>query len=76
MNDELFDIYETMLHQQKLLLDLKVQIESLKAMMFEHRPAFTEAFAEQVDKILETPEIQDFRTQIAELQASLDKLRG
>ncbi len=76
MNDsELFEIYETMLYQQKLLLDVKVQIESLKAMMFEHRPAFTEAFAQQVDKIVQTPEIQQFRAQIAELEASLNKMR-
>jgi lipoate-protein ligase B len=70
-NEELMEIYEAMVHQQKLLLDTKIQVESLKAMMFEHRPAFTEAFAQQVSKIMQTPQIQQMQSQIAELETKL-----
>ncbi|HYH00112.1 MAG TPA: hypothetical protein VD837_13340 [Terriglobales bacterium] len=75
MEENLSEIYEAMVHQQKLLLDLKIQIESLKAMMFEHRPAFTEAFAQQVNAILQKPEIQHMQAQIADLEASLKRDR-
>jgi hypothetical protein len=75
MDENLVEVYETMVHQQKLLLDLKIQIESLKSMMFEHRPAFTEAFDQQVNNILQKPEIQQMRAQIAELDAGLKRIR-
>lgn len=75
MEENLAEIYETMIHQQKLLLDLKIQIESLKAMMFEHRPAFTEAFAQQVSNLLEKPEIQQMHAQIADLESNLNRAR-
>jgi hypothetical protein len=74
-NQEMNEIYETMLHQEKMLLDLKIQIESLKAMMFEHRPAFTEAFAQQVTKMTQTPGIQQLQSQIAQLEAGLSGQR-
>jgi hypothetical protein len=38
-------LYETLLDQQKTLRDIKLQIESLKSMMFTHRPQFVEEFA-------------------------------
>jgi X-X-X-Leu-X-X-Gly heptad repeat protein len=76
MNEQdMQEIYETMLHQEKLLLELKIQIESLKSMMFEHRPAFTEAFAQQVTKITQTPGIQQLQSQIAQLEAGLNRQR-
>jgi len=71
-NQDMLEIFETMVHQQKLLLDVKIQVESLKAMMFEHRPAFTESFTEQVKKILETPQIQQMQSQIAQLEATVN----
>lgn len=75
MDENFAEILETMVHQQKLLLDVKIQVESLKAMMFEHRPAFTEAFAQQVNNILEKPEIQQMQAQIAELDETLKRTR-
>lgn len=75
MDENFAEILETMVHQQKLLLDVKIQVESLKAMMFEHRPAFTEAFAQQVNNLLEKPEIQQMQAQIAELDATLKRTR-
>lgn len=75
MDENLLEIYETMMHQQKVLLDVKIQIEALKAMMFEHRPAFTDAFAQQVNNILQKPEIQQMQAQIAEVDESLKRIR-
>lgn len=75
MDENLAEIFETMVHQQKLLLDVKIQVESLKAMMFEHRPAFTEAFAQQVTNILNKPEIQQMQAQIKELETNLKGIR-
>lgn len=74
-NQDFFEIYEALLYQQKLLLDVKIQVESLKAMMFEHRPAFTDAFAQQVAKIQQSAPIQQFQSQIAELEANLQRIR-
>ncbi len=74
MNDQdMMEIYETMVHQEKMLLELKIQVESLKAMMFEHRPAFTDAFAQQVSKIMQSPDIRQLQQQIAELESSLKR---
>jgi myo-inositol catabolism protein IolC len=39
-----------LLEQQKAIRDTKVQVESLKEMMFEHRPQFREPFAQQMAK--------------------------
>jgi hypothetical protein len=76
MNDQdMMEIYETMVHQEKMLLELKIQVESLKAMMFEHRPAFTDAFAQQVSKIMQSPGIQQLEQQIAQLEAGLKRER-
>ncbi|HYG97982.1 MAG TPA: hypothetical protein VD837_02550 [Terriglobales bacterium] len=75
MDENLMEVYETMLHQQRLLLDVKIQVEALKAMMFEHRPAFTEAFAQQVNSILQKPEIQQMQAQIADLDANFKRTR-
>lgn len=74
MNDQdMMEIYETMVHQEKMLLELKIQVESLKAMMFEHRPAFTDAFAEQMSKIMQSPGIQQLQQQIAQLERGLKR---
>jgi hypothetical protein len=76
MNDQdMIEIYETMVHQEKMLLELKIQVESLKAMMFEHRPAFTDAFAQQVSKIMQSPAIQELQQQIAQLQEAVKRSR-
>lgn len=76
MNDQdMMEIYETMVHQERMLLDLKIQIESLKAMMFDHRPAFTDAFAQQVSKIIQSPGIQQLERQISQLEAGLKRKR-
>ncbi len=74
-DQDMMEIYETMVHQEKMLLELKIQVESLKSMMFEHRPAFTEAFAQQVSKIMQSPGIQQLQQQIAQLEAGLNRNR-
>lgn len=75
MDENLHEIYEAMIYQQKLLLDVKIQIEALKAMMFEHRPAFTEAFAQQVNKIAQSAPIERLQSQIANLERTLQSPR-
>ncbi len=76
MNEQdMMEIYETMVHQEKMLLELKIQVESLKAMMFEHRPAFTDAFARQVSKIMQSRGIQQLQQQIDQLEQGLKRPR-
>ena len=47
-------LYELLIDQQKSLRDLKLQVEGLKAMMFEHRPAFVEAHAAQIERLADS----------------------
>ena len=44
-------IYQLLLAQQKQIRELKLHLEALKRMMFEHRPPFIEAFAQQVGAV-------------------------
>jgi hypothetical protein len=49
MNDTL--IYELLLGQQKQIRELKLHLEALKRMMFEHRPLFVPAFEQQLGAV-------------------------
>jgi hypothetical protein len=40
-------IFELLLDQAKQLRQVKLELEALKRMFFEHRPPFVEAFAQQ-----------------------------
>lgn len=42
---------EVITEQQKIVDHLATHLEALKAMMFEHRPAFREEFRKQVDNV-------------------------
>lgn len=44
-------IYELLRSQQKQIRELKLHLEALKRMMFEHRPAFVLAFEHQLGAI-------------------------
>lgn len=44
-------IYELLLLQQKQIRELKLHLEALKRMMFEHRPAFVPAFEQQLGAV-------------------------
>ncbi|MFI5111345.1 MAG: hypothetical protein ACHP9S_00850 [Terriglobales bacterium] len=44
-------IYELLLAQQKQIRELKLHMEALKRMFFEHRPPFVQAFEQQLGAV-------------------------
>ena len=50
------------------LRDVKLQVESLKTMMFEHRPAFVETFNQITVRVAQSESITELDRQIAELR--------
>ena len=68
-------IHEALLNQHKLLREVKLQVESLKSMMFEHRPQFVPAFEEQVQKLSQSDALRRLDTDIKRLESKLDALR-
>jgi hypothetical protein len=70
---ELRDLYEIVLEQHKAIRNLKVEVESLKKMMFDHRPEFTSTFNENVKLISETPQVKSVDEMISRLQEALDQ---
>ena len=45
------EIYQLLLAQQKQIRELKLHLEALKRMMFEHRPPFVPAFEHQLGAV-------------------------
>jgi hypothetical protein len=45
------NVYELLLSQQKQIRELKLQVEALKRMFFEHRPPFVQAFEQQLGAV-------------------------
>ena len=43
--------YQLLLDQAKQLRQVRLEVEALKRMFFEHRPPFVEAFAQQVGAV-------------------------
>jgi hypothetical protein len=68
-------LFETLLEQQKAIRDVKLQIESLKEMMFEHRPAFREPFAQQAAKISASETMRKLELEAARLEDIISALR-
>ena len=50
------------------LRDVKLQVESLKTMMFEHRPAFVETFNQITVRVAQSESIIELDREIAEMQ--------
>jgi DNA polymerase III delta subunit len=73
-NEALATILEALLEQTRAIRDVKVQIESLKQMMFEHRPAFVPTFEEQVIKVNSSPALQHLDEMIARLEHAVRSL--
>jgi len=69
-------LYETLLAQQKSLRDIKLQIESLKSMMFTHRPPFVEEFAKHEEMVAAREYFTHVDAQIATLEATTEALRA
>jgi hypothetical protein len=68
-------LYETLLEQQKSLRDIKLQIESLKSMMFSHRPQFVEDFARHEETVAAREYFKSVDAQIAHLENTTSALR-
>jgi len=68
-------LYETLLQQHKAIRDVKLEIESLKSMMFEHRPPFVEEFARHRDKVLGSTTLANIDGEITRLEHALAQLR-
>jgi hypothetical protein len=73
--DVLVPLFVALLEQTKAVRDLKIQTESLKQMMFEHRPAFIPAFEEQVQKISSSPALKQLDSLISQLEQGLRALK-
>lgn len=68
-------LYETLVGQQKMLRDVKLQIESLKSMMFTHRPQFVEEFAKHEEMVRERETFAAMDREIAGLEKTTATLR-
>jgi hypothetical protein len=75
-NDFISTMLEALLEQTKAIRDVKIQSESLKNMMFEHRPAFVPAFEEQVKKATASPALRELDSMITRLESALRVLRN
>lgn len=61
MNSEVISLH-------KAVRDLKLQVESLKTMMFEHRPAFIETYNEITKRVAQSEAIRALDERIAALE--------
>jgi hypothetical protein len=71
----LITLFETLLEQQKAIYDVKLQVESLKEMMFEHRPQFREPFAQQAARISGSESVRKLELGAARLEDTISALR-
>ncbi|MFB3916694.1 MAG: hypothetical protein ACE14M_08195 [Terriglobales bacterium] len=74
-NQTVVILFETLLEQQKAIRDVKLQIESLKEMMFEHRPQFREPFAQQAARISGSESVRKLELEAARLEDTISALR-
>jgi hypothetical protein len=65
MDPKLALLYQT-------LRDVKLQVESLKTMMFEHRPAFVETYNQIAARVAQSDAIVELDRQITELQKAVN----
>ena len=75
MESKLAAIYELLIDQQKSIRHLTLQIEGLKAMMFEHKPPFIDAHAAQVARLSQSEMTRAFDQRIALLESLLGELQ-
>jgi hypothetical protein len=75
MESKLAAIYELLIDQQKSIRHLTLQIEGLKAMMFEHKPPFIDAHAAQVARLSQSEMTRAFDQRIALLESLLGELK-
>ncbi len=73
MNDSA--IYERILHQQKEIRQLTLELEALKRMFFEHRPPFVQAFAHHRDAVESSGFLRAMDDAIARLERQIGDSR-
>jgi hypothetical protein len=70
--DTLNELSALLVAQQRMISSLKMEVEALKNMMFEHRPPFREEFERQRAKLASAkPKDEDAR---ARVEAALQRL--
>jgi hypothetical protein len=75
MNQNLTALYELLLDQQQSIRNLTLQLEGLKAMMFEHRPPFVDAHAAQVSRLTDSAMVRSCDQRIVLMEALLQDLK-
>ena len=61
-------VYGLLLAQQKQIRELKLHLEALKRMMFEHRPPFVPAFEHQLGEVESSGSLREADDAIRELE--------
>ncbi len=64
-------LLEAQLHQGEAIRELKLELEALKNMFFEHRPPFREAFAEHRAKLQSSGVLRRVDDQLAALRTAV-----
>jgi hypothetical protein len=72
----LVQLYEAVLTHQALLRDVKLQVESLKRMMFEHRPQFVPVFEMIEASVAESEPMRQLEAYSRQIEQTLQKLRA
>ncbi len=67
-------LLEAQLNQSEAIRELKLELEALKTMFFEHRPPFREAFAEHRAKAQASDALRRVDEQLAALRAAIESL--
>lgn len=75
MDSNITALYELVLDQQQSIRNLTLQIEGLKAMMFEHKPPFIQAHAAQVDCLTDSAMVRAFDQRIALIEGLLETVK-
>jgi len=68
-------ILEALVEQTRAIRDVKIQVESLKQMMFAHRPAFVPTFDEKLKEIASGDTLERLDGLMASLESAVSKAR-
>ena len=69
------NVYELLLAQQKQIRELKLHLEALKRMMFEHRPPFVPAFEHQLGAVKSSGFLRESDESIRRLERQVQDSR-
>ena len=74
-HDPVATLLEALLEQTRAIRDVKVQVESLKQMMFEHRPAFVPSFEHQLGAVDSSGLLKQTDETIGRLESAIQHSR-